>query len=98
MKQYIPAPIDTEQVELSAELRQLVEKLAENTHDVWARQRFQDGWTYGPNRDDEQKTHPCLVAYGELPDSEKAYDRAVAEQTIKAMLAMGYRIGGKGEV
>lgn len=92
MNQYIPAPINTEDVELSCEMRELIERLAKNTHDVWAAQRFKDLWVYGPNRDDDRKTHPCLVAYEELPESEKVYDRVVAEQMVKAMLAMGYQI------
>ncbi|MDE7269409.1 MAG: Ryanodine receptor Ryr [Acetatifactor sp.] len=92
MERYIPSPINTENVELSAELKELIERLAKNTHDVWAQQRLRDSWVYGPNRDDNRKTHPGLVAYEELQESEKAYDRIVVEQLIKAMLAMGYQI------
>ena len=54
--QYQPRPIDATQIELPKELLALVERLAENTHDVWARQRTADGWTYGPRRDDAAKS------------------------------------------
>lgn len=88
---YQPRPIDTSGVSLDA-LQNLVERLAENTHEVWASQRIRDGWRWGPKRDDAHKEHPCLIPYGELPDSEKEYDRLAAEETIKVLLALGYRI------
>ncbi|MBI3467530.1 MAG: Ryanodine receptor Ryr [Planctomycetes bacterium] len=89
---YQPQPIDTAQVELSQEIRELTERLAENAHDIWARQRLQDGWKYGPARNDAQKEHPCLVPYNQLPESEKEYDRKAAMETLKAIVALGYRI------
>lgn len=89
---YTPSPIETSAVALSDDQRALVEKLAENAHDVWAKKRMDDGWTHGPARDDDAKHHPCLVPYDALPDSEKAYDREMVEQTIKAVLALGYQI------
>ncbi|MGD0262410.1 MAG: RyR domain-containing protein [Verrucomicrobiota bacterium] len=89
---YRPAPIATSQITLPAGLVELTEKLAENAHDLWARQRLADGWTLGPRRDDALKQHPCLVPYAELPESEKRYDREAATGTLKAILALGYRI------
>src|SRR5262245_32293543 len=89
---YRPKPIDAAHVSLPAELLALTERLAENTHDTWALQRLGDGWTYGTQRDDARKQHPCLVPYAELPEGEKEYDRAAALQTLKAVIALGYRI------
>ncbi len=89
---YQPRPIDTSTVEIGSELRELLERLAENTHDVWAFQRFQDGWKPGPRRDDARKEHPCLIPYDELPDSERVYDRNTVLETLKAILALGFRI------
>jgi ryanodine receptor 2 len=89
---YQPAPIPTSQITLSADLVELTEKLATNAHDLWARQRLADGWTLGPRRDDALKQHPCLMAYAELPESENRYDREAATGTLKAILALGYRI------
>ena len=34
---------------LAGKLEELVEKLAENTHMVWSKERIQQGWTYGLN-------------------------------------------------
>ena len=93
MAGYEPSPIDTSGVTLTDEIVDLTERLAENTHDLWARQRMAEGWRYGPKRDDTTKEHPDLVPYGDLPDSEKEYDRKTAMETLKAIIALGYRIG-----
>lgn len=89
---YSPTPIDTSDVELSNELKQLVEQLARNVHDNWAIGRINDGWTYGPERNDDLKQHPCLVDYGDLPESEKEYDRNTAMETLKLILKLGWKI------
>jgi hypothetical protein len=89
---YRPSPIDTSKIILPAEIQELTERLAENAHDIWAVQRLADGWRYGPQRDDAGKQHPCLIPYSALPDSEKVYDRKASMETLKAILALGYRI------
>lgn len=89
---YQPKPIDTSDVTLTEEIRRLTELLAKNAHDIWAKQRLAEGWSYGPTRNDSKKEHPCLVPYEELPDSEKQYDRNAAMETLKAVLALGYKI------
>lgn len=88
---YIPHPVDTSKVSL-AELQPLLEDLARNAHEIWAQKRMQDGWTYGAHRDDAKRTHPCLVPYEQLPESEKEYDRVMVDEALKAILALGYRI------
>ena len=89
---YIPKPIDTADITLSAELQELTEEMARNVHEVWSRTRINDGWTYGPERNDAQKKHPCLVPYDELPESEKEYDRNTSQETLKLILKLGFEI------
>ncbi len=89
---YTPNPIDTSGVELPAELLELTEKIAENVHENWSLARIADGWCYGPSRDDTKKTTPCLVPYDELTETEKEYDRITALQTLKLIVALGYKI------
>ena len=89
---YQPAPLDTTAVTLPPEVVALTELLARNAHDVWARQRRRDGWTWGPQRDDARKQHPALVPYEELSESEREYDRQVAMETVKTIVVLGYRI------
>ena len=89
---YEPRPIDTGHVALPDGIHELIERLAEHNHDVWARQRLAEGWTYGPERNDAKKHHPDLVPYGRLPEAEKEYDRQTAIGVIKAIVALGYRV------
>ncbi len=92
MKPYIPTPMNTEDVQLAEELTVLVEAMAKNVHDVWAQSRIAQGWTYGKERNDALKQHPCLVPYEELPDEEKAYDRDTALATLKLIVKLGFKI------
>lgn len=89
---YTPKPIDVSHVTLSSELNELVERVAENVHELWAQQRMKDGWTWGPKRDDAAKQHPGLIPYSELSDSEKEYDRITTRGVMKSILALGYRV------
>lgn len=89
---YKPEPIDTTKVQLTDDILELTELLAKNAHEVWSRQRMSDGWIYGSQRDDAKKEHPCLIEYERLPDSEKEYDRKTAMETIKGIIALGYKI------
>lgn len=89
---YEPKPIDTSDVKLSRDIIALSELLAKNTHEVWAENRMKEGWKYGKERNDAEKLHPCLVAYEELAESEKEYDRSTAMETLKLIEKLGYRI------
>ncbi len=89
---YIPQPIDTDDINLPLELQNLVEQVARNVHEVWAKSRMSQGWTYGQKRDDVLKTHPCLVPYDNLTEVEKQYDRDTAVGTIKFIIKMGFNI------
>lgn len=90
MKTYNPKPIDLSDVELTEDLNELREAIAENAHDVWAAERIAQGWSYGPQRDDEKKHNPCMVPYSQLPESEKTFDRDMAINTLKLVKKLGY--------
>jgi ryanodine receptor 2 len=94
---YTPNPIDTADVALPEDLKGLAELLSEHVHDVWALQRMAQSWTYGPKRNDDLKLHPCLVPYAELSESDKDLDRESALGTLRAILALGYRIEPPGK-
>lgn len=89
---YVPQPIDTSNVEIPEELNGLLEAMARNVHEVWAKNRIDEGWVLGPGRNDELKTHPCLIPYEELPEIEKDYDRDTAMETLKLIISMGFKI------
>ena len=92
MTAYIPKPLDTSTISIPESLNQLVESLAKNVHENWAAQRMREGWIFGETRDDTQKTHPCLIPYEELPDTEKEYDRITAIESLKSVIHLGYDI------
>ena len=89
---YVPQPIDTSNVEIPEELSGLLEAMAKNVHEVWAKNRIDEGWVLGSARNDELKTHPCLIPYEELPEIEKDYDRDTAMGTLKLIISMGFKI------
>lgn len=89
---YKPKPMDTSNIELPEELLMLTEKIAENVHENWSMGRIKEGWIYGDTRDDKKKTTPCLVPYDELTENEKDFDRNTAIETLKLIVALGYKI------
>ena len=79
-------------IQLPEELNTLIEQMSKNVHEVWAKNRIEQGWTYGEKRSDELKQHPCLIPYEELPEVEKDYDRDTALGTLKLILKLGFKI------
>lgn len=94
-REYIPDPVETSDVKLPEELLPLIEEMAMNVHEVWAKSRMAEGWSYGPVRDDVKKETPCMVAYEDLPEIEKDYDRATSQETLKLILKLGFQISKK---
>ena len=50
VEEYVPHPIDVDNVPFDGDLEELQEAIAENAHDVWAEARIKEGWTYGKER------------------------------------------------
>lgn len=92
LRQYDPQPIDVTEFPLEGNVKELIEAIAENCHDIWARERIDDGWTYGEKRDDDHKKHPDLVPYSDLTEEEKKYDRKMAQGTLELIQRLGYKI------
>ena len=92
VEDYEPHPIDVDSVPLNGDLEQLQDAIAENAHNVWAKARIKEGWTYGKEFDDEKKEDPTIMPYTALPDSEKEYDRLTAFNTIKLVKKLGFEI------
>ncbi|XP_039954485.1 ryanodine receptor isoform X18 [Bactrocera tryoni] len=89
---YKPAPLDLSAVTLSPKLEELVDQLAENTHNLWARERIQQGWTYGLNEDSENHRSPHLVPYSKVDEAIKKANRDTASETVRTLLVYGYML------
>ncbi|XP_034105533.1 ryanodine receptor isoform X9 [Drosophila albomicans] len=87
---YKPAPLDLSAVTLTPKLEELVDQLAENTHNLWARERIQQGWTYGLNEDSENHRSPHLVPYSKVDEAIKKANRDTASETVRTLLVYGY--------
>lgn len=47
---------------------------ASSQHDAWMADKLKDGWTYGPSKSSQDKTHPCIVPYEDLPLEQRLKD------------------------
>uniref|UniRef100_A0A452IME6 Ryanodine receptor 1 n=1 Tax=Gopherus agassizii TaxID=38772 RepID=A0A452IME6_9SAUR len=90
---FTPCPVDTQQIVLPPHLERIREKLAENIHELWALTRIEQGWTYGPIRDDNKRLHPCLLDFHSLPEPERNYNLQMSGETLKTLLALGCHVG-----
>uniref|UniRef100_H3CF57 Ryanodine receptor 3 n=1 Tax=Tetraodon nigroviridis TaxID=99883 RepID=H3CF57_TETNG len=88
---YKPAPLDLSDVKLSAGQEVLVDKLAENAHNVW-KDRIKQGWTYGIQQDLKSRRNPRLVPYALLDERTKKSNRDSLREAIRTLIGYGYDI------
>lgn len=50
------------------------ERSPSESHESWMKQKVEDGWVYGDYKDPKKKTHPCILPYEELPESQRVKD------------------------
>lgn len=58
-------------------------------HEEWSKGKIADGWVYGPVKDAEKKTHPCLVPYDQLPVEQRFKDllfQAVVDSSVQSYI------------
>jgi len=60
----------------------------DQAHEEWMAHKAADGWVYGPVKDPEAKTHPCMVDYDDLPSEQRAKD-AIFVGVVSAVLRAG---------
>ncbi|KAG8232313.1 hypothetical protein J437_LFUL009412 [Ladona fulva] len=89
---YKPAPLDLSAITFTPKLEELVDQLAENTHNLWAKERITQGWTYGLNEDPDMKRSPHLVPYIKVDDLIKKANRDTASETVRTLLVYGYNL------
>jgi len=69
-----------------------VERLAELEHERWAGWRLEQGWRYGPTRDDDDRVHPDLVPWTELTEESRNHDRTQIRSLPRQLARAGYEI------
>jgi len=69
-----------------------IERLARMEHDRWMIAKRKEGWRHGPKKDNDAKTHPCLVTYDELPSDEQEKDRNAMRQIPTMLAKVGFRV------
>uniref|UniRef100_H2Y883 Ryanodine receptor 3-like n=1 Tax=Ciona savignyi TaxID=51511 RepID=H2Y883_CIOSA len=89
---YKPSPLDLSHVKLTNQMEDLVEKLADNAHNVWARERVKQGWTYGVNLDVGKKRNPRLVPFQLLDELAKQSNRNSIRELVRTLIGHGYMI------
>uniref|UniRef100_A0A803SQK4 Ryanodine receptor 1 n=1 Tax=Anolis carolinensis TaxID=28377 RepID=A0A803SQK4_ANOCA len=89
---YKPAPLDLNHIKLTPAQNTLVDKLAENGHNVWARDRVQQGWTYSMLQDIKNKRNPRLVPYSLLDERTKKTNRDSLREAVRTLIGYGYNI------
>ncbi|HJY82673.1 MAG TPA: RyR domain-containing protein, partial [Candidatus Binatia bacterium] len=76
-----------QQIELEGEL---LEKLAEAAHEVFCEGLRSKEYHWGPQTDDERKTHSSLKPYAELPEDEKRQNRGHVQDIPNKLARVGY--------
>ena len=89
---YKPGPLDLTHVKLNDQLEGLVEKLASNSHNVWAVERIRQGWTYGYSLDVKNKRNPRLVPFMLCDEAAKQSQRNSIRELIRTLLGYGFAI------
>lgn len=77
---------------LNNDLNQIVQKFSEHYHDAWASRKLENGWTYGEQWSDVNKTHPRLKPYNMLSDYERERYKEPVRESLKALLAIGWSV------
>uniref|UniRef100_A0AC34G6F1 B30.2/SPRY domain-containing protein n=1 Tax=Panagrolaimus sp. ES5 TaxID=591445 RepID=A0AC34G6F1_9BILA len=89
---FVPQPIDNSGISLPSFAHEIHQKFAENLHELWAMRKIDAGWTWGENRNEQNRKHPCLTSFDRLPSDEQQYNLNLATDTMKTVEALGYHM------
>lgn len=73
-------PWDCEPEEIRASVIEGVRRIRRGltpreNHEEWRKLKVEQGWTWGPEKDPERRTHPCLVPYSDLTPEQRDKDQ-----------------------
>lgn len=72
--------------------------LAKHKHEDWMRERTDAGWRYGTKFDSDEKTHPLLMPWDQLPNRYKAPDMDWPQKLVTMLNDQGYAVIQKDEL
>ena len=60
------------------------------SHTAWMADKISQGWKYGPERDNDEKIHPCLVPFTQLPieDQRKDHNQCGSQEAILTIFGL----------
>jgi hypothetical protein len=67
--------------------------LAERMHQLWVAEREASGWRVGARRDDEERRHPDLVSWDDLPEERREIDRHLLRELPGLLREVGLVLG-----
>lgn len=67
----------------------LAGKTPAESHEAWCEFKREHGWTYGEVKDENARTHPCLVPYKDLPPDQKLKDQVFQAVVMGLAQAFG---------
>ncbi len=67
-----------------------IETMARTEHDRWSWDKRLNGWIFGNIKDNSKKTHPGLIPYEDLSESEKEKDRELVRLIPSLLKDIGY--------
>lgn len=66
--------------------------MAEMEHEYWCREKIEEGWRYGPQKDQNTKTNPSLVPWEELPEMDKDKNILFIKGLPRLLVRAGFQI------
>lgn len=76
----------------------LCSALAKQHHEDWMRERTDAGWRYGTKYDAEDKTHPLLRPWDQLPDRYRQPDLDWPSKLVRLLNDQGYAVVPREEL
>ena len=87
-----PQPYDLTSVPLPQVLEKITEQISHNHHEVWAKHRISQGWSWGPMFNHEEKLHPSLQPYNSLDEAQLMVNRITSSNILKSVLTLEYQL------
>lgn len=92
MDDTIPIEIDENPI------MEICEKWEKEKHDIWMKQKVDSGWNYGTTVSEDNKTHPLLRPWADLPKKYKKVDTSKMEEMLEVMNKQGYVLIKKTDI